>query len=245
MTASANAGAPAPLLTLTGPASADAGESISVSIDVDSNLISYHNGEGISLDSIVIVGEKLIQEFDVSAVSAPYPLSNISIPTDVVGGYNLWAMAVDSDGNVFESNDLPFPVTPPSGYVEVELLPEDRILDPNDTVQLEAFARYAGGTEVEVTDSSTNTTYAVYPPSADGTVISVTPEGLVTALGNGVATVVASNPDGATSTCSDSIRVRVLPEPSSGLLLASGVAVLLAMSRARRRVGRGTRRHSR
>ena len=115
------------------------------------------------------------------------------------------------------------------------------ILNVLNNIWFDIFVNSANGDEVDVTDPDpvdpqAGTTYAIYPPAAVGNVVTVSPEGLVTAVAEGVATIVASNPDGvAGAACSDSIQVRVLPEPSSGLLLASGIAALFALSRSRRR----------
>ena len=119
---------------------------------------------------------------------APFE-KNLPLPADAVGALELLAIGLDADGNFTSSASITLSVVPPTPLTGVTIANRDPILFVGETRRIYVLGSYVDGVVRNISHPSTGTQYLTSGPG----IFSVSPDGVVTANSEGIATLVARN----------------------------------------------------
>jgi cysteine-rich repeat protein len=187
-------------IAITSPvtgASVVPGSSVPVTLDAQG---------GETPESVLILGtggSELIE-------AAPFT-TDIRIPADAVGVAPLRAIAFYADGGMAFADQVTLNVSVTAAITSLEVVNGDQVLRrPGRTRRLSVLATYGDGIRRSITGSALGTKYTV---SQLAPIVSVSDDGVITALGSGDATVAITNGPAITSinvkvgaaTCGDGV----------------------------------------
>jgi hypothetical protein len=153
--------------------------------------------DGVVVDRILLVGPGVAEVDE----TAPFEF-NLTIPSEAVGTFELSAIGSDNDNNFYSSNTVTLQVIPPAILEAITIVPQDAILFAiGENRNLAVLGSYSDGVVRDITSFSSGTEYLTSSPE----IVTVSPEGVVTSTGAGIATIVARN-----DTIQDSINITVL-----------------------------------
>ncbi|HEX2642867.1 MAG TPA: choice-of-anchor L domain-containing protein [Thermoanaerobaculia bacterium] len=144
---------------------------------------------------------------EVAAVDqqAPFRLQ-ITVPLDTAGALDLKPLGANAAGDYFTGNGVQLIVRPTTQLTKLDLQPDEIILTGTGASRpLTVVGTYADGVIRDITEPLAGTTYQTVDPE----IVTVSPQGRLTAQGAGTTTVVARNGE-----VQDSITVRILPSPA-------------------------------
>ena len=186
-------------LTLAGPAPGSVvapGETVLLTVTPDSDL---------PVTKVLVAGPDLVVTDDL----APFQF-DLTIPEEAAGRFDLFAVGTDGEGAFFGSNDYFLQVDPPADLLALTTLPRDPVLlGPGAGQGLTVLGEFADGATRNVTDPLAGTTFE----SDDPAVVTVSTDGVLTAVEEGEAGVTVHNRD-----LTDEISVTVLPGRSPPLI---------------------------
>ncbi|MCP5421141.1 MAG: hypothetical protein H6969_11730 [Gammaproteobacteria bacterium] len=169
-------------LTITSPMNDSqviSGQTVSVAVQPNSS---------ITVDNVLLLG--LDAEID---NTAPFEFQ-VTIPSEAAGNIELIAVGKDAANNTFfTSAPITLRAIPAASLQSIEVRPPEDLIFPKigATYDLMVIGHYSDGVERDLTASSTGTRYA----SSDPNQASVSPEGVVTAQGEGSALIIIKNQD--------------------------------------------------
>lgn len=157
---------------------------------------------GFTVDEALLVSEIQAADVDPATLTGDFP-----VPVDFVGDLEVFVVAKDADGDLTSSESIVLSVVAPAQLDTVRILERDPILfGIGSTRRIHVLGDYVDGVIRELTDPSTGTQYL----TADSSIATVSPEGVVTATGLGVTTIVARN-----GFRQDSVSVTVLADDAA------------------------------
>ncbi len=152
---------------------------------------------GVMVDSVLVGGPDAAMIDD----AAPFEL-DFAIPVNAVGTFPISAIGKNAEGNFFGSNTVTLQVRPPAELTSIALIPQEVMLfDIGETRSVAVRGSFDDGVTRDLTDPSTGTEYMTANPD----IVTISLEGVVSAVGFGTTTIIARNGD-----IQDSIGVIVL-----------------------------------
>lgn len=121
-------------------------------------------------------------------VGAPFEI-DLPIPDDAVGTIELLAVGIDADGSFTSSASIHLTVVPPAALTAVTIVNRDPILFAGESRRIGVLGSYADGIVRDLSGASAGTQYLSSTPAF----FSVSADGVVTAVAEGIATLVARN----------------------------------------------------
>lgn len=178
--------------------------------------MSYAPGDTIPVTLAPVAGFSLDRAMLLSAVgsstlNAPFT-GALTIPSNHLGPLELIALGRNNAGTITYSQPVNVIVSTHLAITSIAISPRNQYLyDHADRRQLQVMARFSDGIDRDITHSSTGTVYS----SANPAIAQVDANGLISPIGGGVTTILASN-----GGRQDSITVTVNPiEP---IIFANG-----------------------
>jgi hypothetical protein len=159
--------------------------------------VTVSPGAPLTIDSVLLTGPGVA----LTDSAAPFEM-DFTVPVEADGEFPLFAVGHDTTGGLVGSNTVTLRVAPSAALTSVRLLPTNPILFAiGDTQGMTVLGDFDDGVIRDISKSATGTTYL----SSDAAIADVSPEGIVTAVGRGGATIVAQN-----GSVQDSVSVLVL-----------------------------------
>jgi hypothetical protein len=205
--------APAPAAT-TSPALAATG-TVRIVSPADGTVVS--SGDLVTVE---VVGEDGFVPQTVLALGggsaerssdAPFTLQ-FKVPSEALGPLRLFAIGIDADGETVLSDDVVLNVRTSAAIEAVRIITQDPFLfGAGARQQLFSLGRFNDGVSRDITTRATGTVYRTSNPS----IVTVSDEGVITAVGAGIATVAVQN-GGRQDSVSVTVRKNVAPLASAG-----------------------------
>ena len=184
--------------------------SSAVSILAPTNGAVYNAGDTISLTAAVTNGLTitnvlfLVQGGAILSAAGPPFQTSFTLSSNIVGNVNIVALAVDSSGNYY-SAVVTIYVQPATPLTSISIGPKSIRLSYNTEQQpLLITGNYGDGILRDITSGSAGTTYSTQ--SGSNAVVSVTTDGMLTAMGNGQDVIIVSN---GTLSATVSVQVQI------------------------------------
>lgn len=151
-----------------------------------------------------------------SSETAPFRIS-LDVPSELLGPIRVLAVGEADDDEAVYSQDLVLIVKTAATIQTLSILNQDPVLFGRGTQrQLSVVGRYDDGATREITSSFTGTLYR----SSNPNVVAVSSEGVLTAVGSGIATVVVQN-----GAALDSVSVTVKANRPPSAIATGGVTL--------------------
>jgi len=146
----------------------------------------------------IVVGPGVAQTDE----SEPFTFDMV-IPIEAIGEFQISAIGSDGNNNFFGSNKITLQVASSATLESINLIPKDPILfGVGERRNLSALGSFSDGV---VCDITSDVEYLTSRPE----VVTVSPEGVITSISEGVSTVIAIS---RSAQIQDSISVRVMAE---------------------------------
>jgi hypothetical protein len=156
-----------------------------------------HPGETITLRAEPASGVSLsrgvflIEGGEILPAEGPPFEASFTVPEGFIGPRNIIVLAADSQGTLF-SDEVSITVEPIAQLTSIEVMPQEVELSFSaEEVPLLVLGTFDDGVQRNITSSTTGTTYRTL--SGTASVVEVSPDGLVRAVGTGQDTIIVAN----------------------------------------------------
>ena len=155
---------------------------------------------GVNVDRVLFIGPDEAIE-----ITAPPFLATLTIPEDFVGTYTVTAIGTNMDEDYYTSPEVTVQVETTVPIDAVKIFPTSPIIKgEGSTRAIQVVGRYNDGVTRDITTHA-STIFLVNDPS----IFSVDANGVITAVSEGISTLIAIN-----GNVQDSVTVTILPECS-------------------------------